>query len=342
MENNEDLLKKINILREQVNDIDNHLVELLAKRKGITNELIQQKIDAMLPVLDKQREREIISKHIQNIDIINETFLNKFFHLLFEDSKRQYYKYENLFSIHDYICRRPIIIAGPCVVENELQINTIAEKLSSYGIKFLRGGSFKPRTSPNSFQGLGNEGVKLLSEAAKKNNMYSVTEILEIEQLVKNYELIDVVQIGSRSMTSYGLLKSVGNMTAKDGKYVLLKRGFSATLSEFLNAADYILQAGNPNVILCLRGIRTFEQIDSNLRFTPDLASILELRGRTELPVIFDPSHSTGKANFVVDISNAALNIGADGLIIEVHNQPSTSEVDAMQAIIPEKILDII
>jgi 3-deoxy-7-phosphoheptulonate synthase len=182
----------------------------------------------------------------------------------------------------------------------------------------------------------------MLFDSARANNMFTVTEILESDQFERNSEFIDVIQIGSRSMTSYGLLKSIGKLSAKANKYVLLKRGFSATVNEFLLAADYILQAGNPNVILCLRGIRTFEQIDSAMRFTPDLASILELKEKTNLPIIFDPSHSTGNSKYIVPISNAALQLGADGLMIETHTVPQNSKVDSSQAITPDEMLKII
>lgn len=333
---------EIKALREEINKIDVELIKLLQSRKQITNSLIQNKIEHHLSVLDEVREKEIINNFIENSNSLNPVFIKKLFNLIFDDSKRQYYKLEQLNSIEDYLKRRPIFIAGPCVVESYYQIDKIAAQLIQCGIKFLRGGTFKPRTSPNSFQGLGDEGVKLLYSAARKYNMFTVTEVLEVEHLERNYDLIDIVQIGSRSMTSYGLLKSIGQLTAKTQKVVLLKRGFSATISEFLQAAEYILQAGNNNIILCLRGIRTFEQIDSTLRFTPDLASILELKEKTKLPVIFDPSHSCGISDFVVNISNAALQLGADGVMVETHYDPKASKVDAKQAIIPDKVLDIL
>ncbi len=335
---------KLNIekLRLEIDKIDSDLVSLLTKRKEISNELIKNKLLQYLPVLDSNREEAIIDRFLNSSLDLNPTFIRKFFHLIFEDAKRQYYKLEELTDIKSYLERKPIMIAGPCVVESEFQINEIAESLAGIGVKFLRGGSFKPRTSPNTFQGLGDLGVKYLYNAARANNMFTVTEILEAEQLARNYDFIDIVQIGSRSMTSYGLLKSVGAMTAKDKKTVLLKRGLSATLSEFLQAAEYILQAGNPNVILCLRGIRTFEQIESTLRFTPDLASILELKEKTNLPILFDPSHSVGRSDFIIDVSNAALQLGADGLIVETHFKPCESKVDAKQAITPQQLLNIL
>jgi 3-deoxy-7-phosphoheptulonate synthase len=340
----------INSLRKNIDSIDEKIIYLINERKKISSELISSKLNNSRKVFDEERENEIIEQlknyNNENDFGINTILIEKLFRLIFDDSKRTFYKDENLQTINENISRYPLMIAGPCAVENNLQINQIATALASIGVKFLRGGTFKPRTSPSSFQGLGDEGVKLLFNAAKQNNMYSVTEILEAEQFERNQEFIDVIQIGSRSMTSYGLLKSIGKLTANankhSSKFVILKRGFSATISEFLNAADYILQAGNPNVILCLRGIRTFEQINSSLRFTPDLAGILELKTLTNIPIIFDPSHSTGDSKYVVPISNAALQIGADGLMIETHCEPEKSIVDAEQSISPNELLKII
>lgn len=235
----------------------------------------------------------------------------------------------------------PFIIAGPCSIESEYQINRIAEELSSAGIRLLRGGAFKPRTSPESFQGLGKEGLVYMREAADKNNMFVVSEVLETEQLEANYDMIDMIQIGSRNMSSTGFLKQVGKMSSKDQKPVLLKRGFSATLDELLSAADYILHEGNENIILCLRGIRTFEQINSSFRFTPDLASILELREKTNLKIIFDPSHAAGQARYIRKISDAALSLGVDGLIIESHYDPENAKSDKDQCILPKEVIDI-
>ena len=232
----------------------------------------------------------------------------------------------------------PLIIAGPCSVESELQIENTAKELSKLGIKFLRGGAFKPRTSPESFQGLGSKGVELISRAAKNNNMFVVTELMDSPQLKKHYDDIDIIQIGSRNMSSFSFLKEVGKMTAEVQKPVLLKRGFSATITEFLHAAQYIIQEGNQNVVLCLRGIRTFEQIDSLFRFTPDLASIIELKERSNLKVIYDPSHASGNAKYIEKISLAAISLGADGLMIESHYRPEEAQSDKDQCILPVEV----
>lgn len=234
------------------------------------------------------------------------------------------------------------IIAGPCSVESYQQIDEIANKLSQLGIKFLRGGAFKPRTSPNSFQGLGELGIHFLREAANKYNMYVVSELLDSYQVDKYHNIVDVIQIGSRNMSSYQLLKHIGKVTSRTGKPVLLKRGFSATITELIYAAEYIINEGNPNVILCLRGIRTFEQMDSMMRFTPDLAAILELKERCKLKIFFDPSHSTGKTQYVIQISKAALLLGASGLLIECHNSPDKALSDGRQSILPEQLNEIL
>lgn len=237
------------------------------------------------------------------------------------------------------------IFAGPCSVESEEQILTIAEELSALGIKYLRGGAFKPRTSPKSFQGLGEQGLIFLRNAADRYNMSVVSELLDTNQLEKYIDMIDVVQIGSKNMMSYGFLKTVGKLTAKQKKKVLLKRGFQSTINEFLLAAEYIMNEGNPDVILCLRGIRTFEQIDSALRFTPDLAGILEIKEKMKdisLPVFFDPSHATGNARYVIEISKAAIMLGADGLLIECHPHPEKAVSDGEQSILPGKLIEIL
>ncbi|OFY96501.1 MAG: 3-deoxy-7-phosphoheptulonate synthase [Ignavibacteria bacterium GWB2_35_12] len=248
----------------------------------------------------------------------------------------------NYKKVYEQFHTQRVIIAGPCAVESNEQINRLARKLKDLGIKFFRAGAFKPRTSPNTFQGLGIEGLRMIKHAADEYGLYVVSEIMDNGELENCYDLIDVIQIGSRSMASYGFLKRIGKATAKDQKPVLLKRGFNATLQELLYAAEYISNEGNPNIILCLRGIRTFEQIDSSMRFTPDLASILELKDKTGFPVLFDPSHSSGNSKYVEDLSKAALLIGADGLLVEVHDEPENALSDGMQAILPEVLKEII
>jgi 3-deoxy-7-phosphoheptulonate synthase len=240
------------------------------------------------------------------------------------------------------------IIAGPCSIESQEQIYDIAFELNKLGINHLRGGAFKPRTSPKSFQGLGEDGLHYLKNAADKYGMKVVSEVMDSNQLEKYIDLIDIVQVGSKNMMSYEFLKQVGRITAQKKKPVLLKRGFNSTLQEFLFSAEYISEMGNSDILLCLRGIRTFEQIDSKMRFTPDLAGIIELKerlGELKYPVLFDPSHAAGNSKYVIDLSKAAILLGADGLLIETHLSPEDALSDGEQSVLPEelkKILDYI
>ena len=328
--------------RNNIDKIDNEILDLLNKRKDVVRDIMRHKLAGSMSINDSNREKEIVKRLTDLHPNINPSFIKKIFNLIFDDSKKENILKETFQTMDEYLTRKPLIFAGPCTVENEEQILNIASDLAPIGVKFLRGGCFKPRTCANSFQGLEDEGIKLLHRSARKYKMYTVTEVLEAQQYERNSEYIDIIQIGSRSMTSYGLLKSIGKLTAGTGKYVLLKRGLSATINEFLAATDYILQAGNSNVILCLRGIRTFEQIDSNFRFTPDLSGILELKEKTNLPILFDPSHSTGNSKYVKQISDSALELGADGLLIEVHNSPTDAIVDSEQAISPKELMKII
>jgi len=221
------------------------------------------------------------------------------------------------------------VIAGPCSVESEEQLVGIARAVKAAGATMLRGGAFKPRTSPYAFQGLGAEGLRLLSLAKKETGLPIVSELMDF----KDFDLfgdVDVIQIGARNMQNFNLLKEVGAHTKKP---VLLKRGMSATLQELLMSAEYIMASGNPNVILCERGIRTFE---TALRNTMDLGVVPLLHRLTHLPVIVDPSHASGHAYMVEPMSVAAAAIGADGLIIEVHNDPPHAKCDGAQSQTPE------
>ncbi len=226
------------------------------------------------------------------------------------------------------------VIAGPCAVESEEMLSGLALSLKSIGADVLRGGAFKPRTSPYSFQGLELEGLCILERASKAAGIPIVTEVMDVLTL-KHFKNVDAIQIGSRNMQNYPLLKAVG----KYNKPVILKRGSSATIEEFLKSAEYILAEGNPNVILCERGIRTFSDIT---RYTLDLTAVPLLKSMTHLPVIVDPSHGTGIASLVPAMSKAAVAAGADGLMIEVHNTPNTALSDGEQSITPDQFEDMI
>ena len=218
------------------------------------------------------------------------------------------------------------VIAGPCAVENEEQIVTTARAVKAAGATALRGGAYKPRTSPYSFQGLKEEGLKILATARQETGLPIVTEVLATTDLAVVAEYADILQIGARNMQNYRLLEEAGAA----GKPVILKRGPAATLDELLLAAEYILNAGNQNVILCERGIRTFE---THTRYTLPLASVPYLRERTHLPVIVDPSHGTGHASLVPRMSAAAVAVGCDGLMIEVHPSPEKAMSDGYQSL---------
>ena len=223
-----------------------------------------------------------------------------------------------------------IIMAGPCSVENEDQIHTIAHDVKKMGAKILRGGAFKPRTSPYSFQGLGEKGLQFMREAADEENLLTVSEVMEIGAIDLVSKYVDILQIGARNMQNFPLLKAIG----KTQKPVLLKRGIAATIEELLMAAEYIISSGNPNVILCERGIRTFETYTRN---TMDISAIPVVKKLSHLPIIADPSHGTGRRDKVIPMARAAVAAGADGLIIEVHPNPEKALSDGAQSLLPQQ-----
>lgn len=222
-----------------------------------------------------------------------------------------------------------VIIAGPCAVESEKQIVETAIRIKEAGADYLRGGAFKPRTSPHDWQGLAAEGIRLLEKAKAETGLRVVSEIVDIRDL-DLFENIDVLQVGARNMQNYELLKELG----RSGKPVLLKRGFAATYREFLASAEYIVSEGNPNVVLCERGIRTFEQYTRN---TLDLAAVPALKSLADYPVCVDPSHGTGRSELVGPMALAAVAAGADALMIEVHNNPEQAVLDGRQSITPDE-----
>jgi 3-deoxy-7-phosphoheptulonate synthase len=223
------------------------------------------------------------------------------------------------------------IIGGPCSIETNDQMNEVAMEVKKSGASMLRGGAFKPRTSPYSFQGLKEEGLDMLVEAGKKNGLPVVTELMSIEKIPLFEEKVDLIQVGARNMQNFELLKAIGRGTTKP---ILLKRGLSATIEEWIMSAEYIIASGNPNVILCERGIRTFENYTRN---TLDLSAVLAVKKLTHLPVIVDPSHAAGKWWMVEGLAKAAIAVGADGLMIEVHNDPKNAWCDGAQSLKPKR-----
>lgn len=227
-----------------------------------------------------------------------------------------------------------VIMAGPCSIENEEQIFKLAEIVSKAGAKILRGGAFKPRTSPYSFQGLGEDGLKLMRKAADKFGLLVITEVMETShiELIESYT--DIFQVGARNMQNFPLLRDLG----KTSKPIMLKRGMSATVEELLMSAEYILASGNKEVMLCERGIRTFETYTRN---TFDLSAIPVIHKRSHLPIIADPSHATGLRDKVIPMARAAVAAGADGLMIEVHHEPEKALSDGPQALLPEQFTEL-
>jgi 3-deoxy-7-phosphoheptulonate synthase len=224
-----------------------------------------------------------------------------------------------------------VVMGGPCAVESPQQIDEIARLVKAAGGQVLRGGAFKPRTGPYSFQGIGVEGLEMMAEAGRKHGLLTITEVMTPEYVDICAEHADILQVGTRNMQNFDLLRKLGTIQ----KPVLLKRGFSATYDEFLNAAEYILAGGNPNVMLCERGIRTFETYTRN---TLDLAAIPVLHQLSHLPVISDPSHGTGRRELVETMSKASVAAGADGLIIEMHTDPDNSMTgDGVQSLFPDQ-----
>ncbi len=250
----------------------------------------------------------------------------------FKLASRSFKKEDSIIKIKDVVIggNEVNVIAGPCSVESEEQIMIIAELVKKSGVKILRGGAFKPRSSPYSFQGLGEEGLKLLRKAGDTYGLLVITEVLENSMIDLVYKYTDIFQVGARNMQNYSLLKELGS--AK--KPVMLKRGLSATVEDWLMSAEYILSNGNPEVFLCERGIRTFETYTRN---TFDISAIPVVHKRSHLPVFADPSHATGLRDKVIPMARAAVAAGADGLMVEVHHDPEKALSDGPQALLPDQ-----
>jgi 3-deoxy-7-phosphoheptulonate synthase len=228
----------------------------------------------------------------------------------------------------------PVIMAGPCAVESEDQALTIARLVKQSGAHFFRGGAFKPRTSPYSFQGLGEEGLEIMKKVREETGLYIITEATDHTNIDMVEEYADIIQIGARNMQNYSLLRRAGQLSTP----VLLKRSFAATIDELLMAAEYIMSEGNTQIILCERGIRTFSDSTRN---TLDLSAVLSIKEVSHLPVIVDPSHATGKREFVIPLSKASIAVGADGILVEVHHDPMKALSDGRQSLYPEQFTQL-
>lgn len=273
----------------------------------------------------------------QQIDrdrLLNKKYVDKILSVQqpYKKSNRMFHPENTVISVGDECIggNKLTMIAGPCSVESEEQIVDIAKKVKAAGARFLRGGAYKPRTSPYSFQGMGEEGLELLKIAKQETGLPIVSELMSIAKIDKFVEDVDIIQIGARNMQNFDLLKAVG----QTNRPILLKRGLCATFEELLMSAEYIMAEGNENVILCERGIRTFETYTRN---TLDLSAVLALKRLSHLPIVIDPSHAAGKWWMVEALSKAAIAVGADGLIIEVHNDPDNAVCDGKQSITTER-----
>jgi 3-deoxy-7-phosphoheptulonate synthase len=251
---------------------------------------------------------------------------------------REFKKEDSIVKIREDIeigGKQIVLIAGPCSIESREQLRDVAKKVKGAGAKILRGGAFKPRTSPYTFQGLGREGLQILKEVSDEVGIATVTEVMDPRDVELVSKFSDILQIGARNMQNFNLLKEVGQVQ----KPVILKRGMSATIKEFLMSAEYILSEGNFNVILCERGIRTFEEFTRN---TLDLSCVPAVKQLSHLPIIVDPSHATGKWGLVPSLSKAAIASGADGLLIEVHPNPEEALSDGPQQLLPENFSQLV
>jgi 3-deoxy-7-phosphoheptulonate synthase len=225
---------------------------------------------------------------------------------------------------------KPVIMAGPCAIESEKQALTIASFVKRHGAQVFRGGAFKPRTSPYSFQGLGEDGLKILKKVRKETGLLIITEAIDHTNIELIEQYADIIQLGARNMQNYSLLRQAGHVT----KPILLKRGFAATIEELLMSAEYIMSEGNAQIILCERGIRTFSD---NTRNTLDLSAILSVKEVSHLPVVVDPSHAAGRREYVIPLAKGAIAVGADGILVEVHNAPMHALSDGTQSLYPNQ-----
>ncbi len=231
------------------------------------------------------------------------------------------------------------VIAGPCAIESWEQLDTIAKIVKDNGLSFLRAGAYKPRTSPYSFQGLEHKGLEMLKEVGDKYSLYTTTEVTDAETVEEVAKYVDILQIGTRNMSNFALLKKVGTVASKYNKKVILKRGWASTIKEWLLAVEYITSAGDVEVVLCERGIRTFEPYT---RFTLDLSAVPVIKKLSKLAIIIDPSHAVGQSDLVIPMSRAAIAAGADGLLVEIHHEPEKALCDGQQALNVEQTTEML
>lgn len=343
--------KDLESLRREVDQTNQEILRLINLRTSLVKEISDLKDKTGEVYFDPVREEAMFEALFQHNrgplpnGLVREVFsaifasalqymgINRERKLLISSAHdRGFLKIHQIFNLPS---EQPIIIAGPCAVEKVEFLESIASFLSSKGVKFLRGGAYKPRTSPYDFQGLGEEGLKILQEAGRKYNMITVTEVVDTRdvQLVARY--VDVLQVGARNMQNFELLKEVGGAD----RPVLLKRGMMSTIQEFILAAEYIGSRGNRKIMLCERGIRTFE---TKTRNTLDISSIPIIKKETSLPILVDLSHSLGRKDIIKPIAKAALAAGADGIVMEVHPNPECALSDAKQQLNPSEFEELL
>ncbi|UTH13200.1 bifunctional 3-deoxy-7-phosphoheptulonate synthase/chorismate mutase [Macrococcus equipercicus] len=335
-------MSELNQLRERIEEINVAILELLSERGEIAKQIGQEKRKAGTMIYDPMREKEMINK-LQDLNQgpYDDNVIKQLFKEIFKAST-ELQKSEN--EKHLYVSRKlkaedtvvktanggviggdeKIFVFGPCSVESYDQVEQVAKSLVEKGQKFIRGGAFKPRTSPYDFQGLGVEGLKILKEINQKYDLAVISEVVDPHHFELADQYIDVFQIGARNMHNFELLKEAG----RANKPVLLKRGLSATIEELIYAAEYIHASGNSNIIICERGIRTYEKATRN---TLDISAVPILKQGTHLPVLVDVTHSTGRKDIMLPVAKAALAVGADGVMAEVHPDPSVALSDAGQ-----------
>lgn len=328
-------------LRKQIDKVNLQILELLAERGNLVQKIGEIKGRLGLGFFDARREAEMLADLVRvNPGPYPDDTIRAVFKEIF---KASLHLQEATVKQHLLVHRRanqsptvievkgvciggdrPVVIAGPCAIESLEQLTEIARELSSQGISILRGGAFKPRTSPYSFQGLGEQGLKYLKEVAEEFGMVSITEVMDTRDVDLVHTYADIIQIGARNMHNSSLLKAVSAIH----KPVMLKRGFMATVEELLYAAEYVMSGGNEKVMLCERGIRTFERWT---KYTLDISAVAILKQESHLPIIVDVSHSAGRKDIVIPLAKAALGAGADGIMVEVHSNPPVALSDAEQ-----------
>lgn len=332
---------RLDPLRAKLDVINRQLLELLSERAQVAQEIGQEKKKQGGPAFDPVREKQMLEDLVaRNKGPLSKETIRHLFKQIFQASQnlqqadhkkqllvsRKRKQEDTVVEIGNIAVGsgRPILVAGPCSVESYEQVRTVAAALKDAGISVMRGGAFKPRTSPYDFQGLGIEGLKMLKEAAGEFGLKTISEIVDPAHIELACDYIDVIQIGARNMQNFELLKAAGEVRTP----ILLKRGLAATIDEFMHAAEYILAGGNPQVMLIERGIRTYERATRN---TLDISAVPILKRETHLPVLVDVTHSTGRKDILAPCAKAALAAGADGIMVEVHPHPAVALSDAAQ-----------